>query len=220
MKLLIETIVIGLSICAVGCTAAEGDDLFRSELSGTDGVEDGLTSDAGESGAVGSESGSGGESCACETCGDAENCWSCGVYDEAAFEAEVEACEVGSETGGTDGESGGPVPVPDGAAQAGAGPYGFANGIDPAADKKNGCYGTYPAGCNQLDGTTILSVRWMENFRHGTISNPWTAAPGTFNQLTGAQEDQIVNACKDRPTVIEKVICAGHLVDAALDGTD
>ena len=237
MKLRLETLAIALTFSTIGCAADDGDDPFRFELSGAAEVDaDVLDGGSDESG--GSESG--GDVCSGEEDGE-QTCWSCGVYDEAQAEAEAAMCDAdaGGESGGelpdeTDSgedpggsESGGelppddaePFPMPDGA-PAHVDPYGLTDDDHATADKKGECYGAYPAGCQQLDGTRILQVRWMENFRHGTVSNPWVNAPGTFNQLTDAQEDQIVNACKDKPTVIEKVICAGHLVDVALDGTD
>ena len=93
--------------------------------------------------------------------------------------------------------------------------------LDPSADKKgSNCYPAFPDGCKQLNGTKILGVRWMEQFRQATASNPWVNAPLTFNQLTDEQVDQIISNCKNKPTELEKLVCDAVAVDVAVDGLD
>lgn len=92
---------------------------------------------------------------------------------------------------------------------------------DPSTDKNGGkCYPPFPAGCTQLEGTGIVSVRWLEQFRQATASNPWVNAPLTFNELTDAQVDQVIANCKDKPTEIEKLVCAAKAVDVLVDGVE
>jgi hypothetical protein len=94
--------------------------------------------------------------------------------------------------------------------------------LDPQDDKKKGaqCCPPYPAGCNPLDGTKIKPIRWMEQFRQATASNPWVNAPLTFNQLTDAQVDQIIANCQNKPTEIDKLVCVAKAVDVAVGGTE
>lgn len=172
-----------------------------------------------------------------------ETCDGCGFVEPAFDVPECGVDEIDDDTGdvppmpepepepepGAGSEGGLPVPEPD----TPEGPWGtsgvgleqddelgFTSPLRPSADKKKGnCYPPLPAGANPLDGTKLISIRWMEQFRTATCSNPWVNAPLTFNDLTDAQVDQIIDNCKGKPTEIEKLLCVAKAVDVAVDGT-
>ncbi len=157
----------------------------------------------------------------------AEGCDGCRFDEGLVTDAEVCLAEptVAEATGGSDGGA-----APDADAEPwGTSGIGIDEGedfdlvpaLDPSADKKGAnCYPAFPDGCKQLGGTKIMGVRWMEQFRQATASNPWVNAPLTFNQLTDEQVDQIISNCKNKPTEIEKLLCVAVAVDVAVDGLD
>jgi hypothetical protein len=110
------------------------------------------------------------------------------------------------------------------AERSGAAPAFLAND-DPVAGKDCGDKTNWPplpANCTGVDGTGLTSIRWLECHRQSALENPWCTIGGIDwavpNGVNGNALNQIVNNCSGKPTVQQKLLCAGRNCDVALGG--